>query len=107
VPVFIVTFSRMRLLAPMIQARALALELQVLRHLPERGERIDDSARADVGPAGDGDVAFELDAFGKGDFRPDQAEWSDLATCADLGPASMTDDGWTEAVGSMDMWLSP
>jgi hypothetical protein len=86
-----VTYSRMRLRAPMIQTRAFALEFQVLRDLPERGKRKDDSARADVGPAGDGDVAFELDAFGKGDFRPDQAEWSDLATCADLGPS--LDDG--------------
>src|SRR3546814_1431701 len=43
-----------------VQFRGLALVLQVLRGLADRGERIDPGARADGGAAVDDDVAEEI-----------------------------------------------
>ena len=62
VPGFMVTPSRMMQSVPIVSVARLALVLEILRLVADRGERKDARARADRGRPGDDDVAEELDA---------------------------------------------
>ena len=83
VPGFMVTPSRIRQSAPIVERRGLALVLQVLRLVADRGEREDARARADRGAAGDHDVADQLDAVAEHDVAADHAERADAHAVAE------------------------
>ena len=85
VPGFIVTPSRMMAVGADRQRRRLALVLEVLRLMADRGERKDARARADRGAAGDDDVADQLDALAELDLGADHAERARSHAGAELG----------------------
>ena len=73
VPGFMVTPSRIRQSLPMRERGGLALVLEVLRLVPDRGEREDARARADAGAPGHHHVAHQLDALAQ--RRPRCVTW--------------------------------
>ncbi len=75
----------------------LALVFQVLRLVPDGGERKDARARADFRRPGDRDMADEFDAFAKRCLAPDHAERADLHACREL--CALLDNGGSVNIG--------
>ena len=79
----------------------LAVELQVLRDVPERGEGEDLRVLADRGPPGHRHVALERDPRPEHHLGTDDAVGSDPAAGADLG-ARLDDRGRMHLGGGID-----
>ena len=84
VPVFIVTLSRISHSAPIDKPRRPAAILHRLRRRAERGERINDRARADRGMTGDMHMRDEPAAVADLDMRADRRNRArSIDVCAD------------------------